>query len=83
MTNHQNRSKLRNRPGDNPTPEMVKALRADSGLTQTAFGELGFYSMRIVQDWEGGQRRMPPLVWLAYSHMLGVQELPTKPDVQP
>ena len=78
MTTHQNRSKKTKRPGDNPTPEMIRALRERSGMTQTAFGELGFYSLRGVQDWEAGLRRMHPLTWAAYRHMLGEQDLPQR-----
>jgi len=64
MSNHPNRGSNRfNRAGANPTPAQICALRADSGLTQTQFGELVYKSLRIVQDWEGGERRMPPDTW--------------------
>ena len=78
MTTHQNRSKKTKRPGDNPTPEMIRALRERHNMTQTEFGELGFYSMRAVQDWEGGLRRMHPLSWEAYLHLVGEKLLTSR-----
>jgi DNA-binding transcriptional regulator YiaG len=76
MTTHQNRSKARTRPGDNPTGEMVHALRKRHGLTQAQFGELVFCSLRAVQEWEAETRRMPPITWLAFLHILGERDLP-------
>lgn len=60
---HPNRSRRRLLPGANPKPDQVRKLREDMQLTQTAFGELLYSSLRAVQDWEGGQRRMPALAW--------------------
>jgi len=75
MTTHQNRSKNK-RPGDNPTADMIRSLRERHSLTQTEFAHLGHYSMRACQDWEAGVRRMHPLTWMAYRHMLDEQDLP-------
>jgi len=64
VANHPNRGGNRfNRAGANPTPAQISALRAESGLTQEKFGELVYKSLRIVQDWESGERRMPPDTW--------------------
>lgn len=52
-----------NRPGANPTPQQVARLRADAGLTQEQFGALVYKSWRTVQNWEAGERRMPPDTW--------------------
>jgi len=72
---HQNRSKTSRRDTDNPTPDMVRELRAEVGLTQTEFGKAGMYSLRACQDWESGERRMHPFVWQAYLHIFGRKEL--------
>lgn len=61
MSNHPNRS--RRKPGFQPAPEDIAQLRAAMGLTQSEFGDLLYTSLRQVQDWEGGQRRMRGLVW--------------------
>ena len=66
MTTHQNRSKKTKRPGDNPTPQMIRELRESRGMTQAQFAELGFYSEKAVIEWEDGTRRMHPMVWFAY-----------------
>lgn len=46
-----------------PTPEQVRQLRASCGLTQAAFGALIHASLRAVQNYEGGQRRMHAGLW--------------------
>lgn len=63
MVNHPNRSRRATPPGGNPRPREVAQLREEMELTQTEFGELLYVSLRTVQDWEGGQRHMPPLAW--------------------
>lgn len=64
MANHPNRGGNRfNRAGANPTPAQIAALRAQANLTQEKFGDLVYKSYRIVQDWESGERRMPPDTW--------------------
>lgn len=55
------RQKLAVVSGPNPSAEQVRDLRAKMALTQTEFGMLLYASMRAVQGWEGGQRRMPRL----------------------
>lgn len=64
MSNHPNRGGGRfNRAGANPTPAQIARLRSEAGLTQAAFGALVYKSVRIVEDWESGARRMPPDTW--------------------
>lgn len=58
MPNHPNRGPKG--PFLNPPPELIRELREQSLLTQAEFGDMLRASRRIVQDWEGGQRRMPP-----------------------
>jgi len=58
MTNHPNRSRA-SKASHNPDPAEVRAARDAAGLTQQAAADLIGASMRIWQDWEGGQRRMP------------------------
>ena len=43
----------------NPTADAIKALRAQSGLSQPAFGALIGASLRTVQDWEAERRNCP------------------------
>jgi DNA-binding transcriptional regulator YiaG len=60
--NHRNRSRARG-PGRNPKPREIVELREEMGLSQTEFGALVYRNIRAVQDWEGGQRQMPPALW--------------------
>jgi DNA-binding XRE family transcriptional regulator len=45
---------------ESPTPEAVKAARIAAGLTQEQAGAAVGVARRTWQDWERGQRRMPP-----------------------
>ena len=45
---------------DSPSPEAVKAARETAGLTQEQAGAAVGVARRTWQDWERGQRRMPP-----------------------
>lgn len=62
---HPNRSKNR-LVGASPTPDMVKALRAESGLSQTNFARISYSTLRACQSWESGDRNMHPLLWEFY-----------------
>ncbi len=42
----------------------IKEIRAITGLSQTAFGEMYHIPMRTIQNWEGGQRECPEYVRL-------------------
>lgn len=45
---------------DSPSPAAVKAARLAAGLTQEQAGAAVGVARRTWQDWELGQRRMPP-----------------------
>jgi transcriptional regulator with XRE-family HTH domain len=45
---------------DSPSPAAVKAARLAAGLTQEEAGAAVGVARRTWQDWERGQRRMPP-----------------------
>ena len=42
------------------TPEELKALRADHGLTQRHAAELAWVTTRTYQNWESGKYSIPP-----------------------
>lgn len=76
MANHPNRGGDRaNLAAANPTKTQVAKLRADSGLTQEQFGDLVYKGWRTVQDWESGDRRMPPDTWELVNIKLTAREL--------
>lgn len=60
MTNHPNRSKRRDNPARNPSPDEIRALRSQAGLTQTEAAELLYSGLRTWQQWEAGTRKMHP-----------------------
>lgn len=43
-----------------PTPEEVRTARGAVGMTQTEAAATVHMSMRAWQQWEGGERSMPP-----------------------
>jgi len=56
---------------NNPTPQQIKALRIQSKLTQTEFGDLVYVNLRTVQRWEKGDMNLAPIIWefyLTYFH---------------
>ncbi len=65
MTNHPNRGQR----GDtaNPLPEEILAARQAAGLTQTEAASLVCGSLRAWQQWEAGDRRMHPGLWMLFS----------------
>jgi len=63
VANHPNRSKSNIHAGANPSASEISRARSDAGLTQGEFGELVYKNWRTVQDWESGERRMPPDTW--------------------
>jgi hypothetical protein len=71
MSNHPHRSRRRDNPAANPTPQQVKDLREDVqrqfeiGITAAQDHCAGavFTSRRAWQQWEHGDRRMHPAFW--------------------
>lgn len=64
MSSHPNRSRRALAPGRNPKPDEIRAARESAGLSQTAAAELCYSTLRSWQNWEGGQARMHPAIWL-------------------
>ena len=58
---HPNRGRAR--PGRNPKPEEIRALRERCQMTQTEFGDLLYVGRDIVAKWESGERRCPGLTY--------------------
>lgn len=84
MANHPNRGGGRfNRTGANPTATQIVELRNKHGLTQTDLGNLVYKGLRTVQDWEGGERRMPPDTWELLNIKLKARDLLKRGRIAP
>lgn len=59
-------SHTRSRPRNNPTPDAVRQARRAAGLTQTEAAKIVSASMRAWQQWESGERTMPPGLFELY-----------------
>ncbi len=46
-----------------PTPAEIRAARETAGITQSVAGELVCCQLRTWQQWESGDRKMPPGLW--------------------
>lgn len=44
--------------GHSPEPQLLKALRAEAGLTQTQAAQLVYVTMKGYQEWEYGRREI-------------------------
>ncbi len=64
MTNHPNRG--HRGPLANPLPAEIIAARKAAGLTQTEAASLVCGSLRAWQQWEAGDRRMHPGLWMLF-----------------
>ena len=64
MTNHQNRSGRG--PSSNPTPAAIRAMRERANLTPSDAAALIHASARAWQQWETGDRRMHPAMWVLF-----------------
>lgn len=69
MTNHPNRG--RPTAASNPAPFEVRAAREAAGHTQAVAAGTVFGTVRSWQQWELGERRMPPSTFLLYQLMTG------------
>jgi len=54
-----------------PTPEQIKAARANAGLTQSQAALMVYKTLNAWQKWEAGDRDMDPAVWELFLHKLG------------
>lgn len=61
MTNQSNRG-LKG-PPSNPAPDVIKEIRSEIGISQTAAAALVHTTCRTWQQWEAGDRRMHPAFW--------------------
>lgn len=43
-------------------PNMIRAIRAETGLSQVAFGSALHIPRRTIEEWESGNRSCPPYV---------------------
>lgn len=74
--NHSNRNpRTRGIPPASPTPEQVRDLRTDAGLTQTEAAELVHVGHRTWQSWEAAtgepsSRTMPAAAWELFTRRL-------------
>lgn len=62
MTNHPNR-KRSGKPGETPTPDLIRFTRETRGLTQKDASIIVHTNERSWQKWELGERRMHPAFW--------------------
>jgi len=46
-----------------PTPEQIKAARANAGLTQSQAALLVYKTLNAWQKWEAGDREMDAAIW--------------------
>lgn len=46
-----------------PTPEAIRTARICAGRTQSECAALVHVAQRTWQQWEYGERRMPPCAW--------------------
>jgi DNA-binding transcriptional regulator YiaG len=69
--------------GHQPTKAEVIDLRSSSGLTQTQFGALAYKTWRAVQEWESGERRMPPDTWQLIQVKIKARELMKRGRIAP
>lgn len=63
-----------------PRPEAVKEFRMANDLTQEQSAKLVHGSVRAWQQWESGDRKMPPAVWELY--WIKVKTLAAKKEAQ-
>lgn len=54
------------KPGEQPSPDEIRAAREYAGLTQTQAGDLVWSALRTWQSWESGERGMHPAIWWAW-----------------
>jgi len=69
MTSHPNRGPKG--PASNPAPEAIRAAREAARMTQTEAALLVHASLRAWQQWEAGDRRMHPGLWMLFGLLTG------------
>ena len=72
MVNHPNRGRP-GKPGSNPKPDEMRALRHSLGLTQKQAAELIWCGVRTWEQWEAGDRSCHPAFWELFRIKSGAQ----------
>lgn len=57
----------------NPSPAAVRELRTTFGLSRAEFAQLVFASVKAVETWEYGKRRMPKASWALANILLSAR----------
>lgn len=81
MTNHPNRS--RPRAWLTPPADVIRALRAQAGITQAQAAEMTRSALRTWEQWERGDRRMPAATMELWCIALAVGTVAHGPYVPP
>lgn len=63
MSNHPNRGKVKALDA-NPSPAALLAFRERHSLTQAQAAKFAMSSLRSWINWESGERRMHPAIWM-------------------
>lgn len=58
-----------------PLPSEIIKCRTDAGLTQTQAAEMVHSGLRTWQQWEKGDRNMPPGLWELFSLKINLSSL--------
>jgi len=66
----------------NPHPDAVRQARQTAGLTQTEAAKTVSASMRAWQQWESGERAMPPGLFELFMLKTGQWPLHSKPTTE-
>ena len=66
----------------NPNPDAVRQVRQTAGLTQTEAAKTVRASMRAWQQWESGERAMPPGLFELFMLKTRQWSLNNKPETE-
>jgi DNA-binding transcriptional regulator YiaG len=81
VSNHPNRSQANRAVAGNPKPAEILRAREDAGLTQQQAADLLFSSWRTWQNWEAGERRMPPSAWELFNAKINASKMIEKGEI--
>lgn len=68
MTTHPNRGA--DKPGRNPTPDEIRALRENANLSERDAARLVFVTASTWRRWEAGEKRMHPGLFALAKHLI-------------
>jgi len=66
-----------------PTPAAIRAARVESGLTQSQSAARVCVTLRNWQQWEAGERKMHPGLWMRFTDLLARTEPSPSPASPP